>query len=556
MIVRYLLLFAAGLLLGQAAIGEEQVDITGIHYYQEPDASSLSLKQAQLRFKEGDFTYSKQRALTFGIIDQAIWVRIAVENLTDQTLTRRLTAGHTWLEQVQVFHIAPLHIQTYTAGDGLLADEHLLPAVGLVFYLDIPTGESEIWLRVQSLDPITLPIRLLSPEQAQHSDSWAHLGSGLLYGVLLALAGFQLVLYGILKHRNALFYSIYIGTFVIMNFGYSGYGFAWLYPHSPTIQNYSTLFFMVLHAICGLVFMRNFLQLKQLMPLFARGLSVYMVVGVLVMTLFVILQSHFFSALWSFGYITLTTLLMITTSAMCLNKVEDARYFLLAIGCSMIGLCITSLSNLGILPYTKIGYHGAEIGVVCEAIILAIVVTNRLKAIEDERTTAKFLATYDPLTKLYNRHAFEESATKLFYQAKQQHSTLSFAILDLDFFKAINDRYGHQVGDLALKHIATLLKQSVRTNDVVARWGGEEMVVLMPYTSLAQAFTLMENVRHVIETSEFTHDGSTILMTASIGIAISDGYDTPEQLFVAADARLYLAKDLGRNRVEFVLAED
>ena len=240
---------------------------------------------------------------------------------------------------------------------------------------------------------------------------------------------------------------------------------------------------------------------------------------------------------------------MIVTGLLCFSRVKDARYFLFAICCSMVGLCITSLSSLGILPYTHLGYHAAEIGVVCEAIILAIVVTNRLKAIEDERITTKFLATYDPLTKLYNRHAFEQAATKFFQQAKHYHAPLSLAILDLDHFKAINDTYGHHIGDMALKHIADIMKQAARTTDIVARWGGEEIVVLMPNTQLIDAHTLCEELRESISCSPLiTADGESIVITASIGLASTKDYPTFSLLFRAADEQMYQAKKLGRNR--------
>ncbi|SBS29259.1 putative diguanylate cyclase YedQ [Marinomonas aquimarina] len=567
MMLRYLLLFMMALLTGQTSAASGQVVITNIHYYQEQAASPLSLTQALQRFAQGDFSLFEpptltvgqlslfeHPALTFGIRDRGVWVRLALENQTGAIQARRLTAGMTWLEQVDVFYISSGRTQTYTGGDGLAANEHLLPAVGIVFALDIADGQSEVWLRVQSLDPITLPIRLESLEQAQQTDSKAHLTSGLLYGILLALAAFQLVLYRILKHRNALFYTLYVGTFVVMNFGYTGYGFAWIYPQNPVIQNYSTLFFMVLHAIFGLLFMRSFLKVRKNFPRLDRGLKLYMLVGLLAITTCTLAQTHLLSALWAFGYITLTTLIMILTSLISITKVKDARYFLLAVCCSMAGLCVTSLSTLGLMPYSQLGYHSAEIGVVCEAFILAIIVTNRLKVIENERITTKFLATYDPLTKLFNRHAFEQMTTKLLQQAEHYHAPLSMAILDLDHFKAINDNYGHHVGDMALKHIADIMKHAARPNDIVARWGGEEIVVLMPNTRLTDAHTLCEELRETICNSPLvTADDESIVITASIGLASTKDYPTFSLLFRAADEQLYLAKKLGRNLVKFVL---
>lgn len=395
-----------------------------------------------------------------------------------------------------------------------------------------------------------MPIELVSQSDARNISTRIHISSGLLYGILIALVGFNFVLYTTLKQLYALYYSIYISCFIVMNFGYNGYAFAWLYPNSSWLQNYCTLFFMVLHGVCGLIFVSNFLHLRTNMPRLYRLICLYIAAGLISIVTFIILQMHYPASFISFNFLSITTLIMIFVGIMNLRKAEDARYFLLAVSCSMLGLLATTLSVWGIIPYTFYGFHGAAIGVVCEAVILAVIVANRLKEIEKERITAQYLATYDPLTKLFNRRSFLSSANKIIDAAQAAQEHVSFVMMDIDFFKLINDTYGHHVGDLALEHIAQLLQSHTRKTDIVARWGGEEVVILLAHTKLAQAINYAEHLREIITSNPLIYDGKEIRVTASFGVCTRMSNETLEQLYQRADSLLYKAKNQGRNMVK------
>ncbi len=161
------------------------------------------------------------------------------------------------------------------------------------------------------------------------------------------------------------------------------------------------------------------------------------------------------------------------------------------------------------------------------------------------------LATQDALTGLLNRRAFfRELETDLYRSMRyQRHSSLLF--LDIDHFKRVNDNYGHQTGDRTLTEIARLLKKELRVPDRIARYGGEEIAILLPETNEAQAQIIAERLRKKIEQHEFsTTSGEPFHITTSIGIAIYPGdAASPENLVSCADQALYQAKNEGRNRV-------
>lgn len=155
------------------------------------------------------------------------------------------------------------------------------------------------------------------------------------------------------------------------------------------------------------------------------------------------------------------------------------------------------------------------------------------------------LAMTDQLTGLYNRHSLFDIGPKYISDANRHKFSVSLLVIDLDHFKKVNDTHGHAVGDIVLKEVGKVLNRNCRIEDFVARFGGEEFVMLFSHCDVDFAFTRAENIRMSIE--ECQPNGLTI--TASIGIAALDKDDDFESLFDKADKAVYGAKELGRNKV-------
>jgi len=163
---------------------------------------------------------------------------------------------------------------------------------------------------------------------------------------------------------------------------------------------------------------------------------------------------------------------------------------------------------------------------------------------------SRWMATTDLLTGLLNRRAFLESTSREVARTKRYNDVLSVILLDVDHFKHINDRRGHAAGDMVLAAVGKLLNLAVRTCDIVARWGGEEFVLVLPSTPLDGAAQVAERVRELLETADIK-DGNRdpIPVTASFGVATYMLGETLEQVVDRADRAMYLAKSGGRNRV-------
>lgn len=154
-------------------------------------------------------------------------------------------------------------------------------------------------------------------------------------------------------------------------------------------------------------------------------------------------------------------------------------------------------------------------------------------------------ASHDKLTRLYNRHHGEKALADAITRSNLEHMPLSLIICDIDHFKRINDEFGHPAGDRVLKETAAIVAHTVRTSDVIIRWGGEEFLIVLEDCAEGPAIELAESIRERVET--FLHTGIGVV-TLSLGLATRLPGESSEQLIARADRALYQAKNSGRNR--------
>ena len=176
---------------------------------------------------------------------------------------------------------------------------------------------------------------------------------------------------------------------------------------------------------------------------------------------------------------------------------------------------------------------------------------KELKHLKTELVNARVEATTDALTGLNNRRGFDDQLKKLLNDRRRTGNGFSLIMADLDHFKDINDNYGHLVGDKVLQAFGKLLLSKTRETDFVARFGGEEFVLLLPNTSLDNAFLVAENIRQAIEKLRVKQAKTGIVIgsiTASFGVAVHRFDETASEILDRCDQAMYRAKNAGRNR--------
>lgn len=163
------------------------------------------------------------------------------------------------------------------------------------------------------------------------------------------------------------------------------------------------------------------------------------------------------------------------------------------------------------------------------------------------------MVNYDSLTGISNRRYFSEFLQKEIIRSERYGKAFSLIMLDIDFFKKINDNYGHDVGDKILQGMAAVISRNIRKSDLFARVGGEEFAIVAPETSLEEAAALAEKIRQVVEQDTFANG---LRITISLGVSVYQDKDNDNMIFKKADNALYKAKGNGRNRVEVILNTD
>lgn len=180
---------------------------------------------------------------------------------------------------------------------------------------------------------------------------------------------------------------------------------------------------------------------------------------------------------------------------------------------------------------------------------LEIIVEERTTELAEKNQQLEQIARTDPLTGLANRRALDDVIQKEMARGQRSNKPMVVGIVDLDFFKEVNDTYGHDIGDKVLKDIAKILTDGLRAGDFAARWGGEEFCILFPETEGDKAITVSERLREMIDNHTILSGEIKLSVTASIGLAVWRPGQEMDEVFKDADQALYASKEAGRNQV-------
>ncbi len=222
-------------------------------------------------------------------------------------------------------------------------------------------------------------------------------------------------------------------------------------------------------------------------------------------------------------------------------QISNRLFFPIEVGDSRIGTLY--LIRYSDEPFSEHQYNIAS--------MIASTLTLALRNSEIHREVQE-MATIDSLTGLFNKRYFLDMLNKEFKSMMRYQNPVSLIMLDMDNFKPINDQFGHQVGDMVLREIASLLTRSLREIDIPSRYGGDEIAIILPETVMEQAYFVAKRIKRLIEEYSIRSGENCIKVTASFGISSCPDSEikSAEDMIVAADKALYEAKRYGRNRIE------
>jgi diguanylate cyclase (GGDEF)-like protein len=530
--------------------------------------------------------------LNFGYVSGAMWLRLSLESRRSDALELRIELDYPSLDRVELFEPARHGGQVLQrSGDALPFEARSLAHRNPVFALRLQPGEQRtVLLRAQSEGSLTLNPRLWQAEAFRSHSERGYAAQALYLGMLLALAAYNFLLWLVLRDRTFLLYVIFvlgIGVGIASIYGFAG---QFLWPDWVEWSNRALSTGIAISGIVGPLFTRAFLDTRRRAPRWDRWLAAvaWLHVVVLGVALFAPLRL-------SMQAMSTTTMLgcaaMLGAGIFCtLRGVPGARLFVFAWAALLLGGVLMALRNFGLLPTNALTLYGMQIGSALEMLLLSFALAARFNQLKREKEAAQAetlasqqrlvqtlqqqervleervaertealasanarlseLALHDALTGLANRAALYARLETALDAARVHGRPVGLLMVDLDGFKAVNDRLGHEAGDRLLVAVAERLVRAARFNDLVARLGGDEFVLMVEaLEAKSQAQQLADAVLSAIA-SPFALGGEVAQIGASIGIATGSDGDG-DALLRRADRAMYAAKAAGRGSIRW-----
>lgn len=529
-------------------IGQDSVQLTKfpIEYFMD---TSQELDYPAVR---NEVFKDTMNSTTLGTGATVTWFRITLSNTQQQD-------KELFLNLPKAYHVRSLEIVEERAGklinQSLIdlndARDHPLMYRGTVVYpFMLPAGEATVlYVRSHVYSHQWFSMEVYDEEYSRRALAVGHLDIALLVGMMVALVFYNFLLYFATSKKENFLYSLYLISglvWIALSYGLISNAFN-IYGDQVFILNLS-VFSM---PIFLLLFMMVIFETRQFYLKEHRALQ-----GILVLLVAAFIYGLFDVSRALKPSAGLAALMMVITLSVSISlfrkKNPLAKFFLIGHSLFIVFNLFAVLYYSGVVQPNYINSHGVGIGIVLEALTLAFIISYRIKILEDIRSKQdelKIQASTDPLTQLYNRRHFMNESLHILEKAKASGKTVSVLTADIDHFKLVNDNYGHTAGDLVLVGVAQVLKRFSRDTDLIARFGGEEFVILLPEASYTEALECAERIRQGVEMHSFQLDDTALKITISIGVTHINTLEPLESALNRADKALYQAKDSGRNRV-------
>ena len=531
-------------------IGQEAIQLTDFHVEYFTD-SSQSLSYEEIRKQTFQETPNNT---SLGTRATVTWFRFTLRNssLKARALFLHLPKAY-HLRSIDIFQERSQSLIDQASVNLSDASDHPLMYRGTVVYpFAVPLGETVVvYVRSHVYSYQWFSLEIYDDKRSRQALVGGLLDIALLVGMMLAMVLYNVLLYFATSNSENIFYSLYLIsglTGIAFSYGLLGKAFN-VYGDVVFVLNLAVLSM----PIFLLLFMMSIFETRAFYHTEHRVLQ-----GMLALLVIALVYGLFDPVGAIKPAASLAALLMVVTLSVGISLLRKGHplvaFFLLGHTFFVVFSGIAVLYYKGLVEPNYINSHGVGIGIVLEALTLAFIISYRIKTLEDIRSKQnefKQQAATDPLTQLYNRRHFVSEGEYMVEKARATGEPLSVIALDIDHFKAVNDEHGHQFGDSVLVDIAVIFRQHSRDRDLIARFGGEEFVVLLPGADRAEAQSCAERIRRGVERHTVdTGDGFDVRVTVSIGVAEVDAtIESVKNAVNRADKALYKAKALGRNRV-------
>lgn len=550
-------------------------------YLEDPDGSRTLenlLSGTESWRQNPDHVFNK------GFSHSVWWLKLELYGTQTPPIQRLLEIANPLLDQIDVHLVQDgKTLQSYRTGDNLPFHNRPLTSRNFVVPLELPQEGLSIYIRIQTTSSVQVPLILWEKNAFLGHQANTNLLQGLYFGGTFTLMIYNLLIFVTLRDRSYLYYVGFVASVPLYFLALKGLGFRYLWPDLPAWNNHAIPVFLSCLVIFGALFTRRFLELKKISTVLDYVILTFALIGAAAL-----LMSFFLP------YQISIMLLVVTVIFACVadmtaglyawhRQVASARFYVLAWSAFLLGSMIFAFNKLNILPSNTFTENVVQVGSILEAILLSFALADRINFERRMRFKAQAenlamqiranetlemrvaertqelvelnrklqeLSYTDPLTQSYNRRYLEEAAAREWQRCLRKSTEISVLMLDIDHFKQVNDRFGHDIGDNCLQAMAKLLRELLRPTDIVARYGGEEFCIILPETNSADAMHVAERILVAIASAPLRTEKGDIFITVSIGVSSTKPNNNIllQTLFTQSDAALYAAKSAGRNR--------
>ena len=562
-----------------------------VEYFE--DQSGLLDIDAVRRQPESAWQKSTMTTPGFGFTQSAYWFRIGLETVEEQR--RLLEVDYPLLDEITLYlFVEGELIQMIETGDVKPFADRPLKFREFILPLALPEyGEVSLYLRVKSAGAVEVPLNLWSANAFYEQDEKETAILGLFFGIILVMLLYNLFVYLRVYEPAYIYYVLYVGTFGMFMLSMTGWGYKYLWPQAFQFQQYNTALFITISGIFVCRFIHYFLDLPHNAPRIKLILNALVVILLVLLCLLPLTSYH--TIVQAALAITFAIAMIALYSGIVLWRQGEvsARYFTIAWSTFLLAVLFATLEKFAVIATSHWAAFLLPLGMALEVTLLSLALGERINSekqhrikaqeeiidvqekhqreleekvnertmeLEEANAKLRLLASIDGLTGIYNRRHFYERATQSINVAKRYKRPISIIMLDIDLFKQVNDNYGHDVGDMVLKHVVATIRKTNRETDIFGRLGGEEFgTLLVEAASKEAALNVAERIRLAVEAAPLEYAGDSIGITVSQGVCAIDPtepYLTIEQMLKIADNALYQAKETGRNKVVVLSANE
>lgn len=559
---------------------DQQLQEASLTFYTQrftDDTGQLSVYDVA---QHGDFEpVLEPSQLHLGYYSGNLWLRNIISNTDDARIVKVLSFDYANIDQVtlHVFDDSGRLVDSMTSGTHVSLEQRPLKNRHASFPITIP-AESRvvIYSQLQSNGSMTAYQRLYSPQQYDATYSIELYWLALYCGMLLALGLYNFLLFGALKQSVFLRYSLFVISFLFGTLAMNGLGAQFFWDHQTLNINRLMAFSFCAAGFTATLFVRKYLALKYRAPLWHRITFIPLFVSGAGLLGALVLSPQTALKLSDINGITAGVVLLSCGIACLIKQVPGAKIFVIAWSLLLSGACIHAFRNLGVLPTNFVSLYGMQIGSAIEMLLLSFAIAAKFNQLKHEKHRAQSelitvlktnetqleqkieqrtyelqqMAYHDGLTGLLNRHGLNKALATAIARCKRNGALITLVMLDLDAFKPINDEFGHDAGDRVLRQIAQRLLTCVRGYDTVARFGGDEfLIVCESLANEAEAQTFIERVREKICQPIQVNGTTTTVISASVGFYQHHADVSVNTLLKEADKAMYRVKYAQRGKL-------